>query len=81
MFRLDQVHLLKEVSLMNAHDEFAPDYLYAIHPGRGGDCGLQGLRKEGQQLITGQNIYRCQCGFRWFLYPKEIVSLEQTPRQ
>jgi hypothetical protein len=59
---------------MQDQDGNVPNYLFIIHPG-GGDCGLKGLQKEGLSGFTNQYIYRCSCGFRWFLSVSEIRSL------
>jgi hypothetical protein len=56
----------------------APDHIYTVHPG-GGDCGLKGLKKESFCSAKGQYVYRCTCGFRWFLFPTDLRALVQQP--
>jgi hypothetical protein len=51
-----------------------PDSLHVQHPGRG-ECGLKALKNTGFCASTGQYVYGCDCGFRWFLFPMEIEAL------
>lgn len=53
-----------------------PDYIYTIHPGAG-QCGLQGLKKQGFIPETKQYVYRCRCGFQWLLSWKEVVDISE----
>jgi hypothetical protein len=60
--------------------DLAPSHLFAIHPGRG-ECGLKGLQQESFSSSTAQYVYRCTCGFGWFLSMSDITQLVQaTPR-
>jgi hypothetical protein len=53
-----------------------PDYLYTVHPG-GGQCAARELRRENRISATGQYVFRCRCGFQWYLFPSEIARLTQ----
>jgi len=59
---------------MEENVDIAPTRLFRIHPG-GGACGLAGLQRENFLSSTGQYVYRCSCGFQWFLSPAEIRAL------
>lgn len=51
-----------------------PEYLYTVHPGSG-QCGMQGMRNEPMNPASGQHVYVCKCGFRWYLSRNEIAEL------
>ena len=55
----------------------APTCLFRIHPG-GGSCGQAGLQREKFLPSTDQYVYRCSCGFQWFLSLTEIRALLQS---
>jgi hypothetical protein len=61
---------------MNEEKKAIPDHLYTMHPG-GGQCGVRGLRRENCISSSGQYVYRCGCGFQWYLFPSEIAELTQ----
>lgn len=62
---------------MSQNASIAPDRIFTVHPG-GGNCGLNGLKLEGFSFSTGQYIYRCTCGFRWYLFISDISQLLQS---
>jgi hypothetical protein len=62
---------------MNQGKDTAPDYLYTVHPGAG-QCGLQGMKKQGFIAAKGQHVYGCSCRFQWHLTPIEIDELLKT---
>jgi len=59
---------------MNEEQKAVPDCLYTVHPG-GGQCGARGLIRESRISASGQYVFRCVCGFRWYLFPSEIAKL------
>jgi hypothetical protein len=61
---------------MDGKQTAIPDYLYTVHPG-GGQCGTRGLRRENRISASGQYVFRCGCGFQWYLFPSEVARLTQ----